>query len=115
MTVTTARTPDGDDGPVIACELGDDMASARAQRWQRLGRAAGLGRAETEDGLVIRFRDGPAAERELRALAAAEGDCCSWARWEVRRDGGELILDVRSTPEGAAALHAMFRASVAPV
>jgi hypothetical protein len=57
---------------------------------------------------VIRFRDEPTAERELRALAAAEGDCCSWARWEVRRDSGELILDVRSTPEGAAALHAMF-------
>lgn len=105
----TARNEDGNGEPVIACELGVTELGAQAQRWLRLGRTAGLGRTETEDGLLLRFRDEPAAERELRALAAAESDCCSWARWDVRRDGGELILDVRSTPQGAATLHAMFR------
>jgi hypothetical protein len=67
-----------------------------------------MGRADTEDGLLIRFRDDPSVERELRALVAVESDCCPWARWEVRREGDELVLRASSTPTGAAALHAMF-------
>lgn len=108
--MTTGQTGGEDGAQVIACDLDVTGGAAQARRWLRLGRAAGLGRAETEDGLLIRFRDEPAAERELRELVAVESGCCPWARWQVRRDGGELVLDVRSTPEGAAALHAMFRA-----
>jgi hypothetical protein len=100
----------GQDGAAdIACLLGGAERGAQADRWSRLGREAGLGRAETEDGLLIRFRDEPAVERELRALIAAESDCCGWARWEVSRVGGQLVMRARSTPEGAVALHAMFR------
>jgi hypothetical protein len=93
---------------VIACELSGEDKGAQAQRWLRLWREAGLGRDETEDGLTIRYRGQPAAERELRALVAVESECCAWARWEVRRAGAELIMRARSTPEGAAALHTMF-------
>ena len=97
-----------DDVPVIACGLNGEEKGAQAQRWLRLGREAGLGRAETEDGLRIRFRADPAVERELRALVAVESDCCAWAQWEVRRAGDELVMRVSSTTTGAAALHAMF-------
>jgi hypothetical protein len=96
-------------GPDIACDLGAGGAAAQARRWLRLGREAGLGRAETTDGLQVRFRDEAAVERELRELASVESRCCAWARWEVGRANGELVLRVSSTPEGAAALHAMFR------
>jgi hypothetical protein len=95
--------------PDIACDLGAGGAAAQAERWLRLGQEAGLGRAETADGLELRFRDEAAVERELRELASVESRCCAWARWEVDRANGELVLRVRSTPEGAAALHAMFR------
>jgi hypothetical protein len=98
-----------DAAPDIACDLGAAGAAAQAERWLRLGREGGLGRAETVDGLEIRFRDEAAVERELRELAAVEGRCCAWARWAVDRTNGELVLRVTSTPEGAAALHAMFR------
>ncbi|HEX3515199.1 MAG TPA: hypothetical protein VHT26_14455 [Trebonia sp.] len=94
--------------PDIACDLGEERAATQAERWLRLGREAGLGRAETADGLEIRFRDEAAAERELRDLVSVESKCCAWARWEVRRANGELVMRVTSTPEGAAALHAMF-------
>ncbi|HET6187257.1 MAG TPA: hypothetical protein VFE59_09665 [Trebonia sp.] len=94
--------------PDIACDLGEVKAATQAERWLRLGREAGLGRAETPDGLEIRFRDEPAAERELRDLVSVESKCCAWARWEVRRADGHLVMRVTSTPEGAAALHAMF-------
>jgi hypothetical protein len=108
MPMDTARDTGQDNAPVIACELGGDEIGAQAERWIRLGRDAGLKRVGTEDGLQIRFRDQPAVEEELRALVAVESKCCSWARWEVRRADGDLILTVSSTPEGAATLHTMF-------
>jgi hypothetical protein len=92
----------------IACALGAERAAGQAERWRRLGRDAGLGRTETADGVEVRFRDEAAVERELRDLVAVEGDCCAWARWEVRRADGELVMRVSSAPDGAAALHAMF-------
>ena len=94
--------------PDIVCDLSAGNAAAQEQRWLELGRDAALGRVETPDGLEIRFRGEAAVERELRDLVAVESRCCAWARWEVRRAGGELVLRVASTEEGAAALHAMF-------
>jgi hypothetical protein len=97
--------------PDIACDLSEGKAATQAQRWLRLGRDAGLGLAETSDGLELRFRDEAAVERELRDLASVESNCCPWARWEVERAGGALVLRASSTPEGAVALHAMFGAA----
>lgn len=99
-----------DAAPDIACDLGGDKAATQVERWLQLGKQAGLGRVETPDGLEIRFRGEAAVERELRDLVAVESDCCAWARWEVHRVGGELVMRVSSTPEGATALHAMFGA-----
>jgi hypothetical protein len=96
--------------PDIACDLSAANAATQEQRWLRLGRDAALGRAETPDGLELRFRDTAEVERELRDLVAVESDCCAWARWEVRRADGELVMRATSTPEGAAALHTMFGA-----
>jgi hypothetical protein len=104
----TARPAGHDNAPVIACDLGGDEIRAQAERWTGLWRDAGLERVETKDGLRIRFRDEPAVGEELRALAAMESKCCSWARWEVRRADGNLILTVSSMPGGAATLHTMF-------
>jgi len=100
--------------PAIVCGLGGEQAGTQAERWMRLGRHAGLGRVETEDGLRIRFRDQPGVEQELRALVAVESNCCAWARWEVHRADGELVMQVSSAPEGASALHAMFSTGRTP-
>jgi hypothetical protein len=94
--------------PDIACDLGEERAATQAERWLRLAGEAGLGRAETADGLDLRFRDEAAVERELRDLVSVESNCCPWARWEVHRAAGELVMRATSTPEGAAALHGMF-------
>ncbi len=109
----TARITGQAKVPDIACGLGSEDAGTQAERWTRLGREAGLGRTETADGLEIRFRGEPAVERELLALVSAESRCCAWARWEVYQAAGELVMRVSSTPEGAAGLHAMFRAGAA--
>jgi hypothetical protein len=112
--VDIARVVGQDNTPDIACELGVEQAATQAERWLLLGRDAEVGRAETADGMEIRFRGEPAVERELRDLVGVESRCCAWARWEVRRAGSELVLRVGSTPEGAAALHAMFGARQTP-
>ena len=97
-------------GPVpVACALSSAGLAARSLRWEQLVARAMTGRAETADGLRLCFRPEPGAEDELRALAAAENECCPWAAWTVREDAGQLVLDVRSaSADGIAALHAMF-------
>jgi hypothetical protein len=91
----------------VACTLSASGLAAQSGRWERLMARTLTGRAETADGLRLSFR--PEAEDELRALAAVETGCCAWATWTVRRDGGAVVLDVRSAAEGVATLHAMFR------
>jgi hypothetical protein len=93
---------------VIACTLRADALREQAGRWRRLQDAAGLERIETRDGLRLGFRDEPAVEAELRGLVAVERECCAWARWEIRREGDVLALDITSAGAGIAALHAMF-------
>lgn len=100
----------GQAGPMpVACALSSAGLAARSSRWEQLAARAMSGRAETADGLRLCFRLEPGAEDELRALAAAESECCPWAAWTVREDAGQLVLDVRSaSAEGIAALHSMF-------
>lgn len=92
----------------IACTLSTSALSSRRERWDRLISAACLAREPTPHGLRLRFRADPEAVAELRALAAAERDCCAWADWSVEQDDGEIALLARSTGDGVAALHAMF-------
>jgi hypothetical protein len=93
---------------VIACALTGDDLGRQAKRWQQLRAWAGRERIETADGLRLIFLDAEPAEDELRSLVAVENACCSWARWEISRADGTLVMDARSTGDGVAALHGMF-------
>ena len=101
-TKTTDRTTP------IACTLSRAGLATQARRWRRLAGRALVERAETADGLRLRFRDDPGVADALRRLVAVETDCCSWADWTVHNDAGQLVLTVRSAGDGVAALHAMF-------
>ena len=90
----------------VACTLTPAGLAAQGERWHRLMARVMTERAETADGLRIRFR--LEAEEELRALVAVETECCSWATWTVERDAGTIVLDVRSTAVGVATLAGMF-------
>jgi len=92
----------------VACTLAPAGLAVQARRWEQLMAGALTGRAETADGVRLSFRPGPGTEGELRALVAAETKCCSWATWTVERTGGTIVLQVRATAEGIAALHGMF-------
>ena len=108
--MTGQQDTDGGNGgsAPIACTLTRPGLAARAGRWARLVARAMTGRAEVGGGLRLAFRPGPGVEEELRELAAAENECCSWAAWTVEAGAGKLVLDVRSPGDGAAVLHGMF-------
>ena len=109
MTANDARTGRQADPAAVACALSSADLAAQYSRWEQLAARAMTGRAETADGLRLCFRREPGAEEELRALAAAENECCPWAAWTVRADAGQIVLDVRSaSAEGVATLHGMF-------
>ena len=94
--------------PVVSCTLGKDDLGAQAERWTHVRTEAGLGRMETADGLRLTFRAETEVEDELRALVAVENECCAWARWDVSREDGELVMHARSTGQGVATLRAVF-------
>jgi hypothetical protein len=109
MTAHDARSGGQADPVAVACTLSSADLAAQSSRWERLTARAMTRRAETADGLRLCFRREPGAEEELRALAAAENECCPWAAWTVRADAGQIVLDVRSaSAEGIAALHGML-------
>jgi hypothetical protein len=56
---------------------------------------------------VIRFGDGPGILEELEELAAAERQCCAFAKWRVIRGPQFAELRIRSTAEGLEAIAAL--------
>jgi hypothetical protein len=93
----------------IACTLSAAGLTTQARRWQQLIARAMTELTETADGLRLSFRPEPGVEEELRRLVAVENKCCSWAVWAVETSAAALVLDVRSSGAGVAALHDMFR------
>ena len=106
---TQQRTTEADASTApVACTLTPTGLAEQSGRWERLAARALTERAETEEGLRLSFRPEPGAEQELRHLVAVEIECCRWARWTVDTRAGQIVLDVRSTGDGIAALHNMF-------
>jgi hypothetical protein len=114
MAACQTSTKGGDGSVPIACALTSaDLAEQRA-KWERLMAQAMTDRVPTADGVCLRFGAEPGVERELRRLAAVENECCPWAEWAVRTDARGLVLDIRSTGDGVAAVHAMFAGQEPP-
>ncbi len=90
------------ESPPVACSLGQGDLAQRAERWQALAALALSQVSRTERGVRLVFRADPGVADELRALAALERECCAFATWSVRPDGGQLILEVSGDGEAAA-------------
>ena len=94
--------PDGRAELPVACTLGPADGAERMRRWQRLAAAAAPA-SHLEDGrLVVRYQPVPGVLGELRDLAAAEADCCSFAGWAVTEQGGHPTLVVSGGREAGA-------------
>ena len=108
--MTTQEIPTEENGGIVpvACALTSADLAAQTDRWGQLITQAMTVRTETAHGVRLSFRPEPGVEEELRALVAVEVECCPWADWTVETNAQLVVLDVRSTGEGIAALHSMF-------
>jgi hypothetical protein len=78
----------------LACTLGPADGAARSRRWRQLAAEATPVRRRTEGRLEIRYQPGPGVLDELRELAAAEAECCSFVAWTVTEQAGDPTLIV---------------------
>ncbi len=81
----------------IACSLNVAELRGRLAEMAGIGADALLGEA---DGGALRFRNEPGILARLKAVIAAESECCAFLRFELRTGGGELELEMLA-PEGA--------------
>ncbi len=96
--------------PKVACSLSEEaLRLRRAELRKGMLRLIRQVRA-LPDGLAFRFDRTSQAEEEVQAFIDFELGCCSFARYEVRRDAAALWLEIRG-PDGTQEL---FEALVPP-
>ena len=91
----------------IACTLTPDDMTDRQALIDALAADALIDRTTAETGLRVRLRDTPEIERRTRELIAAESRCCGFLEFTLRRDGGELVLEIAG-PDDARPVIEMF-------
>lgn len=102
---------------VVACTLGPDDGRARMRRWKSLADLAHPVAHRAGGVLRVVYDDLPGVAGELRALAAAERECCSWGDWRVHAEGGGQVLEVEAGPgaeDALAALAGLFGTPAGP-
>ena len=93
--------------PLVACSLNADGQRERLGEWAEvLGKARSS--VPTDDGARYSFAASDELERQLRALAAAEAECCSFLDFEIARRAGTIELTVTSPAAGLEALRFVF-------
>jgi hypothetical protein len=97
----------------IACTLTPDGITARLALIEALAADGLLERTQTDAGVRVRLRDTPDIQERARALVAAESECCGFLDFDLRREDGDLVLDISGPADATPAL-AMFFAP-APV
>jgi hypothetical protein len=108
MTTQQCTTEDDRRTVPVACTLTSADLAAQRARWERLAARALTERAKNVHGLRLSFGPAHGAEEELRRLVAVEKQCCRWAMWTVETRAGHVVLDIRATGDGIAAVHSMF-------
>ena len=92
----------------IACTLTPDGMTARLALIDALAADGLLDRIPTDSGLRVRLRDTPEIERRTRALVAAESKCCAFLGFELRREHGELVLDIAGPADARPVIEMFF-------
>jgi hypothetical protein len=92
----------------IACTLTPDGMTARLALIEALAADGLLLRTPTDTGLRLRLRDTPEIEQRTRALVAAESECCAFLDFELRREDGELVLDIAGPADARPVIDMFF-------
>jgi hypothetical protein len=94
--------------PLIACSLGADGQRERVAEWRSVLAAADA-RSETEGGTRYVFRRGDEMRDRVRALAAAESECCGFLHFDIQERPEGLTMTVTTHPSAEDALRFIFR------
>jgi hypothetical protein len=101
----------------IACSLTVAERSERSERSERAERErwiAELGarwlrfREPLPDGVRLVFALDPVPEREVRALVAAEAQCCPFLGFRLGQAGDALVLEVTGPKEAQPIIDELF-------
>jgi len=84
--------------PILACSLDGKEQRDRVAEWTKVNQRATS--RELQDGrITARYPSDPHLLSELRALIAAEAECCSFMAFEVQETPNEVIVEVRVPSE----------------
>jgi hypothetical protein len=93
----------------IACKLGPGELRGRTDQLAALAARALRLRERIAGGERLTFEPGERTERELRAVVAAEAECCPFLRMELRRRPDALVLDVTGPEDARPVIAGLFK------
>lgn len=98
--------------PALACSLTPSDLEQRLAAIAELGAMSLIAHGSDGHRHILRFRSDPIIRARLKAIVAAEAQCCSFMDLSLSEEGGELVLSItapesgRATAEGLAAAFA---------
>ena len=92
----------------IACSLSPANYATRKDDIARIARGALRSRQPLPGGARLTFAARGETERDLRAVIAAEAECCSFLHFELDRDGDNLRLDVTGPDDALPIIAELF-------
>jgi hypothetical protein len=84
----------------IVCSLSATELPVRLAEMAALGRAALLGASVDGTRAAVRFAAGEGVRERVKAIAAAESQCCAFLTLRVSDVGDTVVLSI-DAPEGA--------------
>ena len=106
--------PQSDPTPLaIACSLTAPEQHLRLREIAEIGQHAFLDAHVGGTRASVRFAAHDGIRERLEALVAAESSCCAFMTFDLRDDGGQLVLGI-AVPEDAELVLEEFVGSFAP-
>jgi hypothetical protein len=92
----------------IACTLAPADYSERTDRIAAIARDALRSREPIDGGARIVFAASEGTERDLRAVVAAEAECCAFLRFDLRPGDDTIALEVTGPEAGQPVIAELF-------
>lgn len=92
----------------IACTLTPTESAGRVTELAELATVALRSRESITGGERLVFAPGAETEQRLREAVAAEAECCSFLRMDLRSETDALVLDITGPAEAAPIIAALF-------
>ncbi len=93
--------------PTIACTLDSAALAARTAAWRAVSDDALVEERRDETTITAVYARSDEIERRVRALVAAEAECCPFLSFDLVAGAGTLTLTVDAPPEAAAVIGAL--------